>query len=277
VLAPLTRALGAGLTIAEIAVQRLAGGDSTAAAQTRALRETEHRPWALPREPWLQGQTWCDLLFAHWPLPVEALRPLVPSELPLDTYDGHAWLGVTPFEVRGLRARGTPPLPGLSSFPEVNVRTYVTVDGRPGIHFLSLDADSRSAVAAARRVYGLPYHCAEIAVRRSGEVVSYRSQRTAGDAALAVDYWPEGPATAPERGSIEHFLTERYCLYTAPEGRVHRADIHHRPWPLQSAGARFAVNSMGAPFGLDLSEPPRLLHLGARQDVVIWAPAPARR
>jgi uncharacterized protein YqjF (DUF2071 family) len=245
----------------------------TAAAQAAGLGVTDHRPWPLPDRSWVQGQTWCDLLFAHWPLPVEVLAPLVAPRLPLDTFDGMAWLGVTPFEVRGLRVRATPPLPWISSFPETNVRTYVTVDGKPGIHFFSLDAASRFAVLAARLTYGLPYFRAEMSVRRTGPVVAYRSRRVdEREAALAVDYWPVGPTRAAAPGTLEHFLTERYCLYNVVGGRVHRADIHHPPWPLQDAEARFAVNTMAAPLGLELRDPPTLLHVAARQDVVIWAP-----
>src|SRR5918998_2507341 len=120
-------------------------------SQGRVVAETAHRPWPLPDGPWLMAQTWGDLLFAHWPVPVEALRPLVPRPLPVDTFDGTAWLGVTPFEVSGLRLRGTVPAPRLSRFAELNVRTYTSHGGKPGIWFFSLDAASAVAVAAARR------------------------------------------------------------------------------------------------------------------------------
>jgi uncharacterized protein YqjF (DUF2071 family) len=120
---------------------------SDAARQRASLSERAHRPWPLPDGPWVQGQTWRDLLFAHWSLPVGALRRAVPAELPLDTFDGRAWLGITPFEVSGLRTIGTPPVPVLSRFPETNVRTYTTVDGKPGIHF----AASRAPRSITRR------------------------------------------------------------------------------------------------------------------------------
>jgi hypothetical protein len=124
--------------------------------QRAVLAETGHRPWPAPKQPWLMGQTWISLLFAHWRVPTPALEAVVPAQLQIDTYDSSAWIGVTPFLVRGLRLRGTTPLPWLSSFPEINVRTYVTVDAKPGIYFLSLDADSHAAVTAARRAYRLP-------------------------------------------------------------------------------------------------------------------------
>jgi uncharacterized protein YqjF (DUF2071 family) len=245
-----------------------------AVAQSRTLEQVEHRPWPLPERQWLMGQTWERLLFAHWPVPVTALRRVLPEPLPIDTFEGTAWLGITPFEVSGLRPRGTPPIPGLSRFPELNVRTYTTVGGRGGIWFLSLDAGSRLAVAAARRAYRLPYFRAEMAIRAEGDEVDYTSRRVSGDgppAAFAARYRPDGPAFEAEPGSLEHWLAERYCLYTVDERhRVHRADIHHPPWPLQPATAAIAANTMADPQGVTLPRREPWLHYAHRQDVVIW-------
>jgi uncharacterized protein YqjF (DUF2071 family) len=219
------------------------------------------------------GQTWEDLLFAHWRVPVNSLRRVVPSQLPLDSFDGDAWIGVTPFLVRGLHPRLTPPLPFVSRFAELNVRTYVTLGGRPGIYFLSLDAASWLAVLGARRLYRLPYFRARMAIRRHRGEVAYASRRMSFDgepAAFHGTYRPTGPPFEPAAGSLEYFLTERYCLYTLDERqRVHRADIHHPPWPVQAAAAEISHNSMGAPLGLALEEEP-LLHFARRQDVLIW-------
>src|SRR3954453_16381426 len=135
---------------------------ATPARQSAALREVEHRPWPLPAAPWAMGQTWEHLLFAHWRVDPEELRRLLPEGLELDTHDGEAWLGITPFRLTGLRLRGTLPLPRLSAFHELNVRTYVVADGKPGIWFFSLDADHRLAVLGARRLYRLPYHRARM-------------------------------------------------------------------------------------------------------------------
>lgn len=249
----------------------------TAARQRASLERTAHRPWPVPERSWLQGQTWERLLFAHWRLPEEALRPLVPPELPLDTYDGSAWLGVTPFRITGLRLRGLPPLPVLSTFLELNVRTYVTLRGKPGIYFFSLDAASRFAVGAARRTYKLPYFHARMSAERRGDWVDYASDRTDGRRAAAFrgGYRPTGVAREPAAGSLEHFLTERYCLYVVDERRdVQRADIHHVPWQLRPAEAEIEENSM-APVAIDLPPSLPLLHFSERQDVVIWALVPA--
>ena len=253
------------------------GPSSAIAAQRRGLGERDHRPWPLPRGPWVQGQTWLDLLFAHWPLPVDDLRPAVPAALPLDTFDGRAWLGITPFEVIGLRVQGTPPVPGISRFPETNVRTYTTVDGKPGIHFFSLDAANALAVTGARATYRLPYRRAEMAIQRTGEEIRYRTRRAEPEAELVARYRPDGPVFQPQPGTLEHFLTERYCLYVVDKHHdVRRADIHHPPWPLQPAIAHIERNTMTAPIGIELPGDP-LLHFAARQDVLIWPLGPPDR
>jgi uncharacterized protein len=240
--------------------------------QREVLDESGHRPWALPQEPWFMGQTWCDLLFAHWPVAPEALKGVVPSALPLDTYEGTAWLGVTPFQVRGLRLRGTIPPPMLSSFAEINVRTYVSVGGKAGIYFLSLDADSRPAVQAARRFYRLPYFRSQISVGAEEEGLRFSSRRTSDGppAYFEARYGPAGGCLPPRPESLERWLTERYCLYTLDERRrIHRGEIHHPPWPLRPGWAEIETNTMTMPYGIDLEGDP-LLHFSARQDVALW-------
>ena len=218
------------------------------------------------------GQTWEHLLFAHWPVPAAAVRALVPPGVEVDTFEGSAWLGITPFRVDALRLRGLPPAPSVSRFLELNVRTYVTRDARPGIWFFSLDAASRLAVEAARRAYRLPYHHARMRADEQGDRIQYESTRIGSPARPYVfsgRYRPTGPAAAPQPGSREHFLAERYCLYTIHEGRIHRAEIHHAPWPVQPAEGELELNTM-APDGIELPTRPPLLHFAARQDVVIW-------
>jgi uncharacterized protein len=216
------------------------------------------------------GQTWDDLLFAHWRVDVEALRPHVPDGLTIEEHSGSAWIGVTPFVVTGLRARGTLPLPLVSSFRELNVRTYVTCGGdKPGIWFFSLDASSQVAVEAARRLYRLPYFRARIDVQRRGDRIVYECVRHEGRA-FSGSYSPVGPVEpAADKDTLEYFLTERYCLYASDGPRLFRADIHHRPWPLQTADATIDLNTM-APEGVDLDGEP-VFHYSRRQDVAIWA------
>jgi uncharacterized protein YqjF (DUF2071 family) len=241
--------------------------------QAHSLEEAEHRPWELPDRPWLMGQTWEHLLFAHWAVDPAELERVIPPQLPLDVTDGKAWIAVTPFAVKGLRLQGFAPPPVISSFPEINVRTYVTVDGRPGIFFFSLDTSSRSAVAAARRAYRLPYFHA----RQRFDGATFESARVGGDAEFGATYRPIGEAAPAAPGSIEHFLTERYCLYTLDDDqRIWRGDIHHAKWRLQAAEAEIERNTMAEHVGIELAGTP-LLHYSERQDVVFWALVRQRR
>jgi uncharacterized protein len=245
--------------------------------QRASLERIDHRPFELPRGPWVMGQTWVDLLFAHWPIPEATLRSVVPAAVPIDTHDGSAWIGITPFEIVGAHPRVVPPLPWLSRFPELNVRTYTTIGGRPGIWFFSLDAARAAAAAAARLTYRLPYRHARMAITRSGPRIDYVSRAVRADAVLRISYEPAGPVSHPVDGTLEHFLTERYCLYTVDRGRIRRADIHHPPWPLQPARGEVAENTMTRPLGISLPDRQPLLHYAARQDVLIWPPSATRR
>src|SRR5882672_7861763 len=142
-----------------------------------ALDSVSHRPWPLPGGSWVMAQTWHDLLFAHRPVESKVLRPIVPAQLPLDTFDGRCWVGVVPFHMSRIHARRLPPLPGLSRFPELNVRTYVTLDGKPGVYFFSLDAANASAVWGARTFYHLPYFLSNMSVETREQWVRYLSRR----------------------------------------------------------------------------------------------------
>jgi hypothetical protein len=220
--------------------------------------------------------TWHDLLFAHWALAPDALRPLVPPPLSLDTFDGQAWLAVVPFHMSDVAPRGIPGLPGLSAFPELNVRTYVTGAGKPGVLFFSLDAGSRLAVEAARLLHRLPYYHAALTATPDGEGIRYASRRRdrrGRPAELRARYAPVGPVLRAAPGTLEHFLVERYCLYApATAGRLYRTEIHHAPWPLQRASAAIETNTMAEAAGIHLPPSPPLLHFARRLEVVTWAP-----
>jgi len=214
-------------------------------------------------------QTWSDLLFAHWPVSAEILRPLVPHVLSLDMFEGQCWVAVTPFHMTGIRPRGIPPLPGISNFPELNVRTYVTSGGKPGVYFFSLDAASRAAVWAARATYRLPYFYARMSVEREGDWIAYRSQRN-HDAEFQAKYRPRAPIQLRSPGTVEHWLTERYCLYTVFRNSVFRAEIHHEQWPLQDAEADILGNTMASAAGVSLPQAQPLLHFAKKLQVLIW-------
>ncbi|HEY7362530.1 MAG TPA: DUF2071 domain-containing protein [Methylomirabilota bacterium] len=250
------------------------------ALEADGLLPADHRPWPLPAEPWIMAQTWEDLVFLHWPVPRAALQALLPGSLEVETFHGSAWLAITPMRVTGLRLRGLPAFPGASSFPEINVRTYVTVDDRPGVVFFSLDAGSALAVATARLWYLLPYFRATCSTVRADGRVRFESRRPAPvspPAELAVDYEPSGDPALATRGSLAWWLTERYCLYAFDaDGAMYRAEVHHRPWPLQSARVEIRHNTMARPLGLHLPDTPLLAHFSARLDVRVWGPRMCR-
>src|SRR5688572_9376347 len=172
--------------------------------------------------------------------------------------------------------RGVPNIPFVSAFPELNVRTYVTVAGKPGVYFFSLDAGSTVAVAAARALVGLPYYPAEMSVEVSKDEVRYQSARNTrmnGVATFKARYRPVGPVQLPVEGSLEYFLTERYCLYRMDDSfHVHRLEIHHPKWPLQVAEAIIEHNTMADAAGIRLPSMAPVLHYANRECMVAWAP-----
>jgi uncharacterized protein YqjF (DUF2071 family) len=217
------------------------------------------------------SQTWHDLLFAHWPVPASTLDGLIPPQLELDKWDGEGWIGVIPFRMDGIYPRGTFPLPWLSASPEINVRTYVEFGGKRGVYFFSLDAANGVMVKVARRFFHLPYMQATMIVRNDNDTVHYSTSRASAE--FRGSYRPTGGIEPAAPGSLEHWLTERYCFYTLDRnGHVLRGDIDHAPWPLQPAEASFDINSMTAPLGICLPDTPPLLHFSRKIDVKVWMP-----
>lgn len=240
-----------------------------------AFQQVDHRPWPVPERPWAWRQTWCDLLFAHWPIPASSVRSLVPDELEIQEFEGTSWIGVVPFRMTGVMRRPFPDLPWISAFPELNLRVYVESKGVPGVWFLSLDAGNSLAVWAARRWFHLPYFRARMALTGLPAKVSYRSSRVSHPEGIefVADYEPTSEPYRANAGTLEHWLTERYCLYAqTPRGEILRAEIHHAPWPLQHAKAAIERNDLLQPHGLSVSGPPSLLHFSRRLDVVVWSP-----
>jgi uncharacterized protein YqjF (DUF2071 family) len=231
------------------------------------------------RGPWVHAQTWIGTAFLHWPLPVEQVRRVVPPGLPVDTWEGRAWVTLTPLLVRDARPRAGPPPGALGTFPELNLRTYTTLDGLPGVVFLTLDCASLLAVITARALYRLPYRLARMAMRREGDRVRFASRRVAGGprpAEVAVAYAPAGEARPAAAGTLDHWLLERYCAYAA--GRllgVLRADIAHPPWRVRPAAVEVPRDTLSGAHGLARRDPP-LAHVAERQDVNFWLPRRVR-
>jgi uncharacterized protein YqjF (DUF2071 family) len=252
------------------------------------LDTVAHRPFDRPSGLWTMKQRWNDLLFAHWPVPVATMAALLPVGLEVDTFDGHAWAGIVPFWMDRVRVRvpGTTDhtlfFPSVETFPELNLRTYVrsSKTGRAGVFFFSLDAASPLAVAGARTIFHLPYFFASMSrtTDRNG-LVDYRSRRllTRREVMFEATYRGLGRASdaAPSQaGSIEHFLTERYCLFTTFRNRVLVGNIHHLPWPLEPAEAEFRVNQLPTAHGLTLPDRPPVLHFSRALEVYIWSLKP---
>lgn len=233
-----------------------------------------------PGRPWVMRMRWTDLLFAHWPVDPEPLRRQLPPGLELDLYDGQAWLGIVPFRMSDVSPRGLPAVPVLSTFPEVNVRTYVRHGDRGGVWFLSLDAASRLTVEGARAAFHLPYRLASMAMDTRGDVVTFRSERRDPGhtpAALDVTYGPNGPVRPAEPGSFDAWSTDRLRLFSVDrDGALWRTEIGHAPWPLQPARAVFAVETLAAAAGVELPAgiEPRLA-FARRLDVRGWWPTRA--
>jgi uncharacterized protein len=228
---------------------------------------------AKPSGPSLMRQYWGKLLFIHWVMDASDLRPHIPAELSIDTFDGQAWIGVVPFTMWGIRASFLPPVPGTSAFHELNVRTYVHYRGIPGVWFFSLDAASRMAVWGARRFYYLPYFNAEMSLGQSGDAIEYHSTRMdkRGAAARLAAVWRIGdPLKETQPGSLEFFLTERYCLYSFHRRQLYRSRIFHEPWSLRRATLDSYESTMIESLGIETPSSEPLLHYAESIGVNIW-------
>jgi len=241
-----------------------------------ALRATSHRSEPLPRRPWFLAMEWRDLLVLHWPVPAAALQPLLPPALEVDEFDGTAWIGVVPFLMCGVRLHWLPPCPGAGAFPELNVRTYVRRDGRPGIWFFSLDAGSRLTVRGARALFSLPYFDAQMRCERVDGEVRYRSERRhrkAPPAALRARWRMPAAVAQTAPGTPAHWFVERYRMYVpAPGGGARTGHVAHVPWQLADAAVELERCDMTRLCGLPLAGPPAFAHAAAPLRVLGWLP-----
>jgi len=237
-----------------------------ASRQARSLRRVGHRPFPLPGSRWTLGQTWEHTLWAHWPVEAAELRGLVPAELEIEEHDGSAWLGLVFFRVRALRARGALPVPGISSFLQLNVRTYVCgPDGLPGVWFFSIDASSRLAALGVRRIYHVPAFHARMALEPVAGWNEAECVRLGEPGRVFLGRYRTSDETFhAEPGSLEWFLTERYRLFAWDA----RAEIHHDRWLLSPAEAEIELTSI-APVAVSGAP---LCHFAFRQDALIWPP-----
>jgi uncharacterized protein len=230
------------------------------ARQSQIATDAAHRPWPLPDANWSQAETRREVLFAHWRASLSEVSRLLPPGLAADVFDGSAWLGLTAYRVSPFRIRGLLPLPGVASFLQLEVSTPVVFGNRPGLWLFQLESSKQLLAEALKRTHRLPAYRAQMSLR-DGEFEAARDGR-----AFRARYAAEGKPFAAEPGSLAHFLTERYALYTADGGRLYRAEVHHPPWTLQRASAEIGASTL-AP--LPLSGEPSLLYAAAG-DVAIW-------
>ncbi len=216
---------------------------------------------------------WHDLLFAHWPIPVEALRPLIPPGLEIDTFEGTAWLGIVAFRMSQVGPVGLATPPILGRFGEINVRTYVSHGGHHGVWFFSLDAASVLTVIGASAWFHLPYRLAGITCQAGADgSIAYRSQRAhpgMGSAGFRARYRPTGPIDPAAAGTLNAFLTDRPSLFSADRhGRLYRGDVQHAAWPLQAAEAEIRTETLIAGAGLVRPATEPILAFSRTLDVV---------
>lgn len=239
-----------------------------------ALAQTNHRPWPMPAGPPVLFQRWVNLAFLHWPVPAARLRPLVPASLAIQEFDGTSWVGIVPFEIQDLCA----PLSTWTplTFRELNLRLYVEADGKPGVWFVSLDASSALAVMGARAAFRLPYFRARMAMAADGTAVGFSSHRVrVPGIEFRGRYQPTGEEYEAAPGTLDHFLVERYCLYTRwYGGRILRLDIQHPPWRISPGRVDIDACTIASMQGIALDPAiPPLVHCSRRQDTVSWRPA----
>lgn len=241
----------------------------------RVLQFTEHRPFPVPEHPWVMRQRWDDTLFLHWPVSPDVLQPHIPNGVELDLYDGTAWIGIVLFEVNGLRGRYLPPIPFTNTFPEVNVRTYVKKNGKPGVYFFSLDTPNKLAIKAARTGYSLPYFFADVSMKRSTtdvDCLSIRKERGLPRESLHVVYRPDGEAIPNKEGSFPHWMAERYCLWSLFGDELFRTDIHHRKWALESVDIELKVNTMAQYVPREYLNKAPIAHYSLSKNTLFWLP-----
>lgn len=239
-------------------------GLDAVARQARLATEASERPWPLPDGLWAQAQIRSNSLHACWRVDLGALARLLPSELAVDTFEGEAWLALVASRVASLRVRGLPPMPGLSSFLQLEVGTFATLDGKPGVWLFSLELTKPLLVEAAKRAHRLPAYRARIAVADEPEGTRFDADRDG--LRFGAGFTAAGPVHEPRPGTLERFLTDRYALYTADGGRLYRADLHHSPTRLQAVEAVVDAATISPVL---LEGDPVVLFV-PEQDVLVW-------
>nr|WP_245667169.1 DUF2071 domain-containing protein [Leptospira tipperaryensis] len=237
-------------------------------------KQISHRPWPLPKAKPFMVQYWEELAFLHWEVSKEFLDEVLPNGLEADTFEGKAYIGLVPFRMKGVRPMYLPPLPWISYFPELNVRTYVKNGEKQGVYFFSLDAANRLVVEIARKFFYLPYLYAKISIRSEGnqkEFFSFRKDHRAAAAEFHAEYKPISEVYRSKPGTLENWLTERYCLYSQDsKGRIYRGEVHHVPWPLQKGECIIHKNELLQSHDIPILEDTFLVHYSESIQVLLY-------
>ncbi|WNS76922.1 DUF2071 domain-containing protein [Bacillus sp. DTU_2020_1000418_1_SI_GHA_SEK_038] len=240
----------------------------------KLIYDNAHRPYPIPSDYWIMRQAWRNLLFIHWPISLEKVRQFVHPSLHIDTFDGDAWLGIIIFEMEGIYPRGFPSISIIPPFAEINVRTYVHYNGKPGIYFMSLDVGDLASLTIAKRWLHLPYKHSHISIQKIGKAFYYdsiRVKQTNPQIICKGSYSPVKDIFFPIEGTLDHWLTERYCFFSSNKrDNLYCCEIHHDPWPLQQAEAIIKKNTLFTPFQIDISDIQPIFHFSKGVDSLIW-------
>jgi uncharacterized protein YqjF (DUF2071 family) len=249
--------------------------DQVAGRIEQLARAARQRLDVLSHE-WLMFESWDDLLLASWPVPVSAVRSLVPPGLEIDTFDGSAWVSIVPFRAGNMRLHWLPQIPGQADFHELNFRTYVRLGDTRAVSFLSLDSPGALASLIGSKLFGLPFRDATIRIEKRGDgyrVESRRTMRSEPPAEFIASYLPYGEAATPRPGSLENFLTARLSLFVAGrDGQLHRGDISHAPWLLQPVDVQIESNTIARAVGITLPDVPPHAAFAAHTDSLVYPP-----
>lgn len=235
------------------------------------IDNTAHRPYPLPSSKWIMRQNWRNVLFLHWPVELRSLRLFIPSALEIDTFDGVAWLGVVLLETVGTYARGLPFVSIAPTFQGVNVRTYVRYKNKPGLYFLSLDANHWSTYTVARKWFRLPYYPAQITIEEKERGFDFQSTRKGTRVSFEGSHTPIRGSKTTEKGTLEHWLTERYCQYSTMNDRdMYSSEILHAPWSLQPVNVEIRKNTLFLPYHLNFLNLDPISHFSTGVDALMW-------
>lgn len=231
-----------------------------------------HQGSDLPKLPWVMKQTWQDLLFAHYPVKLEVLQQVVPSVFQLEQYNGTAWIGVVPFRVQNHRVRFLPPMPGINRFLQLNVRTYVTINGKRGVYFLSIDMNHLIARQLAKSLFYMPTQTATINMSHNECGIYFNSKTVEkGHPEFECQYTPIGQPFYARKETFEAWLVERYSMYSLNRrGEVVRCDILHDYWPLQYVDVEINNNSIFQNRGIQVASKDPILHYAKRMEAYLW-------